>query len=625
MAIIGIMRQSSQESEDYARVNNRVSDLEESLENAITVNGEFDSTAGFWGQVKFDGFTDDAVIVHKKISTENYNNLEVTPNIITQSLVSYSADSGQNFTRITDSYHELVVNGEANVTSDTSSPNFTPMGISAFNKTKGNVGVGGLTVRVDDVHYPDSVLGELGASKSCGIGTIVSRRADYSQGRHDASYSIGIESVVVNLAEEDGIEGTDGYFVNKQNVEYWAFDTWTNCIHCVGGGRRPITAGLLFNGKSSWGISVDSNGKPVKDAQNNAIIENGIERTHDHFEYVSNGMYNAIYIGASAMRIRYSPVRDTNGNLIYDDVLQKDGTTAKVLRTTTGNSPLTSGISTSNWSKNGNHGFAFLRAGYAPRILKSRGSALFESPGAKFLNANGGMPFAISANGVPYLDFKTGSDSDYYDDPTTKLIPKERPTDTTRARIGYNTTTNYLNTISDGDIRFVVNGTFTATTNQNAEADEDGTAIVETEDNSIVYKFQGNSFISSVAASTEENHLYANLGSASYKWGNIYANNGTINTSDKNLKEDIKDIDEKILRAWSKVSYKVFRFKNGNRKHIGVIAQDIQTAFESEGLDAHDYGLFCEDVDEQGNKILGVRYSECLALECAYLRSRIGA
>ena len=69
----------------------------------------------------------------------------------------------------------------------------------------------------------------------------------------------------------------------------------------------------------------------------------------------------------------------------------------------------------------------------------------------------------------------------------------------------------------------------------------------------------------------------------------------------------------------------VFKFKNGNRKHIGVIAQDIDEAFKSEGLNARDFGLFCEDVDESGNTILGVRYAECLALECAYLRSKIGA
>ena len=611
MAIIGIMRQSSPESEDYARINNRVTEIESDIENAITVNGEFDSTAGFWGQVKFDGLTDDSIIVHKRNLTENYGNLEISPAIITQTLVSYSADEGQNFTRITDSYNELIVNGTASVTEDSKTPNFTPLGTSVFNKAKGNVGVSGFLVRIDDVHYPDSELGELGASKSCGLGTIVSRRSDYSQGRHNASYSIGVESVVVNLAEEDGVEGTAGYFGN----EAWDYSTWTNLFHGVGGGRRPITAGILLNGKASV-VTVDSNGKPVYDAQNNVIKDNGVARVPHHVAYVTNGMYNAIYIGASSMKVRSVPVRDSQGNI--------QTVNGKVVMTS-GNSVETVGINANNWTQEGAHGFMFLKVGYVPRILKSRGSALFEAPGAKFLNATGSMPFAISSNGVPYLDFKTGTDSDYYEDPTTKKIPKERPDDTTRARIGYNTTTNYLNTTSEGDIRFVVNGTFTATTNQSAETDQDQKDDIESEDNSIVYKFQGNSFISSVAASTTENPLYANLGSATYKWGNIYANNGTINTSDRNFKEDIQDIDEKILRAWSKVSYKVFRFKNGNRKHIGVIAQDIDKAFADEGLNARDYGLFCEDIDEQGNKILGVRYSECLALECAFLRSRIGA
>ena len=126
-------------------------------------------------------------------------------------------------------------------------------------------------------------------------------------------------------------------------------------------------------------------------------------------------------------------------------------------------------------------------------------------------------------------------------------------------------------------------------------------------------------------SSTAENPKYASLGSATYKWGNIYANNGTINTSDRNLKENIQDIDDRVLKAWSKVGYKIFKFKGGDRKHFGVIAQDVDDAFKSEGLNAREFGLFCEDVDENGNKILGVRYSECLALECAYLRNRLGA
>lgn len=53
---------------------------------------------------------------------------------------------------------------------------------------------------------------------------------------------------------------------------------------------------------------------------------------------------------------------------------------------------------------------------------------------------------------------------------------------------------------------------------------------------------------------------------------------------------------------------------------MGVIAQRVAEAFEAEGLDAHDYGLFCEDTDEEGNVRYGIRYCEALALECALQR-----
>ena len=604
MSIIGIMRATSPESEDYARINNRVNEIETDVnsltDNALTVNGEFDDTAGWWKQMQGDDKRDDSVFVHKRQLVENFQNKEVSPAIVTQTLVSYSHDGGQNFTRMSNSYHELIVSGTANVGEDSVSPNFTPAGTTVFNKAKGCVGVNGIIARVDDVHYSDSELGTLGASKSCGMGSIVSRRADYAQGRTGLSYSIGIESVVYNLAEEDGIEGTAGYFGNP---DIWSYDTWTNCLHLVGGSRRPVTAGILINGKSSMDIKTDSNGKPVYDAQDNVIYDNGIARTYDHLEYVRNGMYSGIYIGASAMRIRSVPVRDSNGNLQYD-------TNGNILMTS-GNSHLTAGINTSNWTENGSHGFTILKSGYAPRILTSRGSALFETPGAKFLNSKGSMPVAIScvdtytykddnnqtqtAHGTPYLDFKIGSDSDFYNN----SIPLERPTDTTRARIGYLQTTNSMNLSSDGSMKFNVARDFSSPNTTGK-----------------IYTMTETDFSPSAPV---------NLGTSANKWDNVYANTGTINTSDRNFKQDIQDIDERLLRAWGKVNYKIFRFVNGIRLHIGLIAQDIDEAFKSEGLNARDYGLFCEDVDENGNKILGVRYSECLALECAYLRNRLGA
>lgn len=143
-----------------------------------------------------------------------------------------------------------------------------------------------------------------------------------------------------------------------------------------------------------------------------------------------------------------------------------------------------------------------------------------------------------------------------------------------------------------------------------------------------VYDEQGQNYIG-LSLSRDANclrPLYNNqmsLGHASYKWSNIYCNTDVISTSDRNQKEEIEDIDERLFKAWSKVNYKVFKFKDGKRKHFGLIAQEVDQAFQSEGLNARDYGLFCEDKDEDGNTYLGLRYSECLALECAYLRHKI--
>ena len=70
------------------------------------------------------------------------------------------------------------------------------------------------------------------------------------------------------------------------------------------------------------------------------------------------------------------------------------------------------------------------------------------------------------------------------------------------------------------------------------------------------------------------------------------------------------------------------------RIHIGIIAQDLEQAFTDQGLDAHNYAMFCEDTwyevdgqmgDADGNKCtvdseaavavtrLSVRYHELLA------------
>jgi hypothetical protein len=138
------------------------------------------------------------------------------------------------------------------------------------------------------------------------------------------------------------------------------------------------------------------------------------------------------------------------------------------------------------------------------------------------------------------------------------------------------------------------------------------------------------------------------LGNGTYRWDTLYATNGTINTSDANEKQQIEDLSaaEKMVAQELKSKIKKFKFnaavaKKGDaaRIHVGVIAQDVESAFKAQGLDPDRYGLFCRDswyevngkkFDEETGKNydknslgsvlvtrLGVRYDELLAFVIA--------
>ena len=116
------------------------------------------------------------------------------------------------------------------------------------------------------------------------------------------------------------------------------------------------------------------------------------------------------------------------------------------------------------------------------------------------------------------------------------------------------------------------------------------------------------------------------LGNSGARFDDIYATNGTINTSDRNDKQDIQALTEAEQRVATACKGLIRRFKwqsavtqkgDDARYHFGVIAQDLQDAFEAEGLDAGDYGMFISSTwtDDEGNEQtrLGVRYNELLA------------
>jgi len=91
------------------------------------------------------------------------------------------------------------------------------------------------------------------------------------------------------------------------------------------------------------------------------------------------------------------------------------------------------------------------------------------------------------------------------------------------------------------------------------------------------------------------------LGHSGVRFDDIYATNGTIQTSDRNEKQDIAILTSAEMLVAKRISalFKTFRWKDkvaskgdNARTHSGIIAQDVQSAFSAEGLDAGDYSLF---------------------------------
>jgi len=95
------------------------------------------------------------------------------------------------------------------------------------------------------------------------------------------------------------------------------------------------------------------------------------------------------------------------------------------------------------------------------------------------------------------------------------------------------------------------------------------------------------------------------IGDNSARFVNIYATNATIQTSDENEKQDIEELSETETRVAIALKglLRKYRWKHrvategdDARIHFGIIAQDLQAAFEAEGLDAGRYSMFIRSV-----------------------------
>jgi hypothetical protein len=91
------------------------------------------------------------------------------------------------------------------------------------------------------------------------------------------------------------------------------------------------------------------------------------------------------------------------------------------------------------------------------------------------------------------------------------------------------------------------------------------------------------------------------LGQSGVRYDDVYATNGTIQTSDQNEKQQIASLTDAEMTAAKAISklFKTFKWKNkvtekgdNARTHAGVIAQQVEAAMSDAGLDAGNYAFF---------------------------------
>jgi len=97
------------------------------------------------------------------------------------------------------------------------------------------------------------------------------------------------------------------------------------------------------------------------------------------------------------------------------------------------------------------------------------------------------------------------------------------------------------------------------------------------------------------------NDSVVDLGYTNARWEDVYASNGTIQTSDQNEKQQIASLTDAEITAAKAISklFKTFKWNDSvtekgdaARTHTGVIAQQVETAMTDAGLNAGDYAFF---------------------------------
>ena len=121
------------------------------------------------------------------------------------------------------------------------------------------------------------------------------------------------------------------------------------------------------------------------------------------------------------------------------------------------------------------------------------------------------------------------------------------------------------------------------------------------------------------------NDMY-DIGASDKKWDDIYATNGTIQTSDLRNKKEVNYDISVYNGLFDKLKPASYKFNDGSRTHLGFIAQDLRDSLVEQGINTQDFAGFIkalkfnsrekapEDLTED-DYVYGIRYSELHAME----------
>jgi hypothetical protein len=107
------------------------------------------------------------------------------------------------------------------------------------------------------------------------------------------------------------------------------------------------------------------------------------------------------------------------------------------------------------------------------------------------------------------------------------------------------------------------------------------------------------------------------LGTASYRWDDVYATNGTIQTSDMRLKELITPLTLGLgfVNDLNPVSYKWKNKKEDkvDQTHYGIIAQEVMETLKKHGINSiEEFGGITHGGEDED--YYGARYSEFIPM-----------